>query len=103
MPPVSLVGPKLSDFTYKDIRFLDTAPAVDECKNERQERATVIALYLFTGEPNTTPCDQCESDKSRGPCEDCVSGGKTIIKGVLYQLLLSYKNHGTLAISIKMT
>ncbi|KAI1798647.1 hypothetical protein F4811DRAFT_558628 [Daldinia bambusicola] len=47
----------------------------------RQQKLSALAAYLTIGKENSGPCQQCLSWRSRGPCVECVAGGKSLFNG----------------------
>ncbi|KAI8965798.1 hypothetical protein F5Y11DRAFT_311465 [Daldinia sp. FL1419] len=47
----------------------------------RQQRHSAIAAYLTLEPTNTSPCTQCQSARSTGPCKYCIAGPPNLFNG----------------------
>ncbi|KAI1463747.1 uncharacterized protein F4812DRAFT_463576 [Daldinia caldariorum] len=47
----------------------------------RQQKMSALAAYLTIDQENSSPCQQCLSRRSRGPCVECVAGDETLFNG----------------------
>ncbi|KAL7627840.1 hypothetical protein AAE478_002035 [Parahypoxylon ruwenzoriense] len=56
---------------------------------ERQQKMSAFAAFLTLDQVNTSPCKQCTSKKSRGPCKNCVAAGPEYFNGACFNCQFS--------------
>ncbi|KAI0381388.1 hypothetical protein F5Y04DRAFT_255370 [Hypomontagnella monticulosa] len=48
-----------------------------------------LAAFLTLDRVNTKPCQQCQNQKSKGPCRECIAGGPTRFNGACFNCQFS--------------